>query len=101
VLPNRTERRRGSAKETIAQALAAAQAAATSTPDPLEGKGELDGLRYGHALRAGGIVGVQGAGFNHDGFYKVREVIHTIAPGSYTQQFTLTREGTGSITPAV
>jgi hypothetical protein len=101
VLPNRTERRRGSAKETITQAIAAAKAAATSDPDPLEGKGELDGLRYGHALRAGGIVGVQGAGFNHDGLYKVKEVIHTIAPGSYSQQFTLTREGTGSITPAV
>ena len=52
-------------------------------------------------LRAPGVVGVRGAGHDYDGLYYVQEVTHDIAPGSYKQSFTLTREGLGSTVPSV
>jgi hypothetical protein len=52
-------------------------------------------------LRARGLVGVRGAGFAYDGNYFVRSVTHDIARGSYTQSFTLSREGTGALLPVV
>ena len=43
-----------------------------------------------------------GAGLPYDGLYFVRQVTHTIVPGtSYTQSFSLSREGTVSTLPAV
>ena len=74
---------------------------ATNSPDSVSATGSVDTPRYGHALRARRLVGVRGAGLSYDGFYYVRSVTHTIEPGSYTQQFQLSREGTGSLTPAV
>jgi len=58
-------------------------------------------LRYGDLLRPRGIVGLRGAGFTHDGLYYVKSVSHTISKGQYKQRFTLTREGTGALTPVV
>lgn len=63
--------------------------------------GELDTLRYGHMLQARALVGLRGAGFFYDGLYYVREVTHTLTPGSYRQHFTLAREGLGTTTPVV
>ena len=37
----------------------------------------------------------------YDGLWYVRRVVHEIAPGSWTQKFTLAREGYGSTVPAV
>lgn len=64
-------------------------------------QGELNALRYGGVLRPRGVVGVRGAGFTHDGFYYVKSVSHSIAKGQYKQRFSLTREGTGAISPVV
>lgn len=64
-------------------------------------QGELDALQYGAVLKPRGIVGVRGAGFTHDGFYYVKSVSHAISRGQYKQRFTLTREGTGPLTPTV
>jgi hypothetical protein len=63
--------------------------------------GELNALQYGDLLRARGLVGLRGAGFSYDGFYYVKSVTHSIRKGEYKQRFTLTREGTGSLTPVV
>jgi hypothetical protein len=97
----RTALTRDTAQRNPAQAALAGLAAATNTPDSVSATGTIDTPRYGHALRARRLVGVRGAGFSYDGFYYVRKVTHTLEPGSYTQQFELSREGTGSLTPAV
>ena len=52
-------------------------------------------------LKPRGIVGVRGAGFTHDGFYYVKSVSHTISKGQYKQRFSLSREGTGALSPMV
>lgn len=64
-------------------------------------QGELDGLQYGGVLKPRGIVGVRGAGFTHDGRYYVKSVSHSISKGQYKQRFSLTREGTGPLSPVV
>lgn len=64
-------------------------------------EGQLDTGRYGDMLQPRALVGVRGAGYQHDGFWYVKEVKHELKPGSYKQGFTLTREGHGSTTPVV
>lgn len=64
-------------------------------------QGKLDALRYGNILRAPGLVGVRGVGSSYDGTYYVKSVTHRIRTGAYTQEFTLTREGIGSLTSEV
>ena len=93
---------RDAANKNAAQAATTAAAAATNTPEPIKGEGELDTLRYGSVLRARKPVGVRGAGHSYDGNYYVRSVKHVITSGvSYTQQFTISREGTGELLPVV
>jgi hypothetical protein len=93
---------------TVADALARAQANTNaSTDNVLVAEGELDAARYGHILEARRTVGVRGVGYRHDGLYYVKRVSHVIEigaaanVGSYRQQFTLTREGAGTVTPVV
>lgn len=86
----------------IIQAYARAQGITDKSLDNVvTAQGELDALRYGDLLRPRGIVGLRGAGFTHDGLYYVKSVSHTISKGQYKQRFTLTREGTGALTPVV
>jgi hypothetical protein len=70
-------------------------------PDTVGCEGELDTERYGHVLRARNLVGVRGAGYSCDGIYYVKSVSHRISSGQYTQHFSLSREGTGSLLPMV
>jgi hypothetical protein len=98
---HRTVLTRDTAQRNPAQAALAGLAESTNQPDPVTARGTVDSARYGHALRARRLVGVRGAGLTHDGLYYVRRVTHSLAPGSYTQSFQLSREGTGPITPAV
>lgn len=87
---------------TVAQAYARAQGITDKSVDNVvTAQGELDGQRYGRVLKPRSIVGVRGAGFTHDGLYYVKSVSHAISHGKYKQRFSLSREGTGSITPAV
>lgn len=65
------------------------------------GQGEIDTVRYGHVLDAPGLVGVRGVGLAYDGTYYVQQVTHVLQPGQYKQQFTLTREGTGSLSHSI
>jgi hypothetical protein len=92
---------RDTANAGPAETLLASVAAATAAPEPIGGQGVLDTARYGSVLRARHVVGVRGAGRSYDGFYYVRGVTHTMEPGSYTQSFRLSREGTGALLPVV
>ncbi len=84
------------------EALARAQATVeASMENVVSVSGELDALQYGDILKARGIVGVRGVGFTYDGYYYVQSVSHSISKGEYKQRFSLTREGTGSLTPLV
>ncbi len=69
--------------------------------DSISGSGQLDVLRYGHVLKARGLVSVRGAGLAYDGFYFVKSVTHNIKRGEYKQSFTLARDGLISLTPKV
>jgi hypothetical protein len=46
-------------------------------------------------------VGVRGVGLSYGGNYYVRSVKHVIARNAYTQHFTISREGTGTLLPVV
>lgn len=92
---------RESAKQNPAQAATAAVAAVTRSPDSVTAGGELDTVRYGYVLRARKLVGVRGVGWSYDGNYYVSRVSHTIKRGTYTQSFSLAREGTGALLPVV
>ena len=84
------------------QAFARAQADTDASTDRVvEVSGDLDVGRYEAILAPRGLVGLRGAGYAHDGLYYVKSVSHDIRKGAYTQRFTLTREGQGSITPVV
>ena len=84
-----------------AQTALASAAAATSAPEAVHGNGELETVRYGNVLRARRLVGVRGAGAEHDGFWWVRSVTHTIGRDRCTQSFSLSREGLGAVLPVV
>lgn len=97
----RTTRLRSTGNAGPIQTALASAAAATRAPEAVSGQGSLNTATYGGVLRARGLVGVRGAGLAYDGFYYVTNVTHSIARGDYTQRFGLSREGTGSLTPAV
>lgn len=63
--------------------------------------GELNVIRYNGILNPRGLVGLRGVGDTYDGFYYVKNVSHRISRGHYGQSFTLTREGTGTISPII
>jgi len=67
----------------------------------ISGSGTLDVLRYGQLLRPRTLVGVRGAGLAYDGLYYVDSVTHDIKKGKYKQNFSLSRDGLISNTPAV
>lgn len=97
----RTRRFRESGPSVI-QAYAQAQAQVDSAADQtITASGSLNTEAYGSLLTPRGIVGLRGAGFSYDGVYYVKKVEHRIGSGSYSQNFTLTREGLGAITPVV
>jgi hypothetical protein len=72
-----------------------------SMDDVLTATGNLNSLRYGNILQPRGLVGLRGVGYNHDGLYYVKQITHDIQNGQYKQNFTLTREGKGALTPVV
>lgn len=97
----RTVRMRDTANQNPVQAALNALARSSNAPQPVEGTGELDSVRFGQVLRARRLVGVRGAGLSYDGFYYVKRVTHNFTREDYSQQFTISREGTGTLLPAV
>lgn len=61
----------------------------------LQGEGELDGTLYGHVLRAGLPVPVDGLGDWMSGIYYVDSVSHSFTPAGYKQRFRLLRNAYG------
>ena len=97
----RVRRFRGTGLDTM-QAFARAQAETDRSHDQVvKASGELDALRYEAILKPRALVGVRGVGDTYNGFYYVQQVSHSISKGSYTQRFSLEREGTGATTPVV
>lgn len=92
---------RDTANKGVAAALLAMMSAMTNQPDTVSGDGEVDTMRYGHVLRARRLIGVRGAGISYDGIYYVKSVSHRLSRGEYSQSFSLSREGTGALTPKV
>lgn len=66
---------------------------AASHAHALTGSGTLDVLRYGRVLRAGGTVGVRGAGIAFDGVHFVETVTSTLTRSTFKQDFSLRRSG--------
>lgn len=64
-------------------------------------EGELNVEKYGSILRAGGLVGVRGAGMTFDGNWSVEEVHHKLKRNEYRQAFKLARDGTEPLLPVV
>jgi hypothetical protein len=86
-----------------AEALNASVSAVSTAPESVTGTGQVDTARYGAIIQARRPIGVRGAGLAYDGLYYVKKVTHKIdvQKYTYTQDFTLTREGTGSLFPVV
>jgi hypothetical protein len=64
-------------------------------------EGKLNVEKYGSILRAGGLVGVRGAGMTFDGNWSVQEVHHKLKRNEYRQEFKLARDGTEPLLPVV
>lgn len=92
---------RGTAKKTRAEAEAELLARAATSADAISGSGSLDVNRHGYVLRPRELVGVRGAGRAYDGEYYVTSVTHNLRVGTYTQNFTLSREGLIARNPTV
>ncbi len=58
-------------------------------------QGELDGSLYGHVLRVGLPVGVDGIGTTMQGIYYVDSVTHVFSVDGYRESFTLLRNAYG------
>lgn len=83
----------GTAKKELGQAEAETLARAAMSADVISGSGSLDVNRHGYLLRPRELVGVRGAGVTYDGDYYVKSVTSNLSPGSFRQNFTLSREG--------
>ena len=91
----------GAAKDNPLLAMAKGLAGTSESADAVTANGQLSVTRYGRVLQPRALVGVRGAGIGYDGLYYVKSVTHNLAPGSYTQSFTLARNGLVSLTPVV
>jgi hypothetical protein len=89
------------AKLNATQAAAYGLSKTAQSADAITAEGELDVTRYGHLLRARGLVGVRGGGLSYDGLYYVKRVSTRVRRGVITQSFTLTRDGLLPLTPVV
>lgn len=97
----RTTIARDTANLSPAQGALRALMASSESSDAVTGRGDLDAVRYGRALRARHLVGVRGVGLSYNGDYYVQEVSHRIRRGEYKQSFTIRREGRGALKPVV
>ncbi|MBK0327768.1 hypothetical protein I5535_10735 [Rhodobacteraceae bacterium F11138] len=85
--------REGDEPEEVTRARA--QAAANDNSFKIRATGELDGTLYGHVLRIGALVRVDGTGERNGGLYYTDKITHVFATDGYRQRFELIRNGTG------
>lgn len=104
-LPNPTSLRKvlyePSSGLTATQSLSRAQGCMDASMDTMKVDGKVDTTRYNNILWPRKLVGLRGVGFKNDGFYYVNKVTHCIERGTYQQEFTLSRSGSGSLVPVV
>ena len=81
--------------ETPEEQAARAQALVNEHAFRLRGSGELDGSLYGHVLKPGRTVTVDGSGTRYGGTYYVDKVTHAMNTEGYTQTFEVMRNATG------
>lgn len=81
--------------DDVEQLTAAAQRYANENAMKIRAEGELDGSSYGHVLRVGEPVPVDGIGDRLAGTYYVDTVTHRFDTGGYRQAFTLLRNAYG------
>lgn len=81
--------------ETEEEVRARAQALVNENSFKLRATGELDGSLYGHVLKVGGTVTIDGAGARYGGLYYTDKVVHEFSSDGYKQQFELIRNATG------
>jgi hypothetical protein len=81
--------------ETPEEATARAQALVNEHAFKLRGSGALDGSLYGHVLKPGALVSVDGSGTRYGGLYYVDKVAHSFNAEGYTQTFEVMRNATG------
>jgi hypothetical protein len=74
---------------------ARAQRRANELSLKIKAAGELDGSLYGHVLRVGEPVGVDGVGDRYGGIYFVDRVLHVFSMEGYRQSFHLLRNAYG------
>jgi hypothetical protein len=77
-----------------------AQQLANENSLKVRAEGELDGSLYGHVLRVGEPVGVDGVGERYGGIYYVDEVKHRFDASGYRQTFVLLRNAYGDNLPS-
>jgi hypothetical protein len=81
--------------ESATDMRARAQALANDNAMKLKASGEADGSRYGHVLKPGRVVTVDGAGTRYGGAYYIDKVVHQFTPDGYRQRFELKRNAVG------
>ena len=86
---------KGEGDETEDEVVARAQGMVNEASFRIKASGELDGTLYGHVLRVGGTVTVDGVGSRNGGVYYVDTVTHQFSPDGYRQQFQLIRNAVG------
>ena len=84
-----------SGESTPEEAAARALAKANENAMKITATGELDGTLYGHVLRVGEPVGVDGIGQRYGGIYYIDTVNHRFDIDGYRQTFTLLRNAYG------
>jgi len=84
--------------ETEEEVRARAQALVNEHAFRIRANGELDGSLYGHVMKVGRTVAVDGTGSRYGGTYFVDKVVHRFDPQGYRQQFELMRNATGEET---
>lgn len=84
-----------SGEATPEEAAARALAKANENAMKITATGELDGTLYGHVLRVGEPVGVDGIGQRYGGLYYVDTVDHVFDISGYRQNFRLLRNAYG------
>lgn len=78
-----------------AQMAAITQQAANAASMHIRADGELDGTMYGHVLKTGEPVGVDGVGERYGGTYYVDSVRHRFDTNGYQMTFSLLRNAYG------
>jgi hypothetical protein len=99
--PSNFPKMRNTANLNPVQAISQGLAEASRKADAVTGTGSLNVVKYGHILKARGLVGVRGVGEAFNGLYYVKSVTHRLKAGEYTQDFTLIRNGLVSTLPRI